>query len=129
MAVAAGAQGGIFGAAGAVVLSSDTGPVVDGVGEAGMTGMSSHDEAASSRSFCDGSDTCQTAQGEVISPLQGIGGFCKQRGEDDPPDSRQGSEDLRVTLFLLPRLGLFGGAQPSGQRIELMMGLGELPVD
>src|SRR5260370_41665977 len=93
-----------------------------------MTGVSSHDEAALSRSPGDGSDTCQTAQSRVISPLQGIGSFCQQRGEDDPPDSRQRDEDVSVTLLDLPRLGLLDGAEIGGQGTGVVLGLGPLSV-
>src|SRR5260370_2678648 len=46
VAVTSGSQGCILGAAGAVVLGGDTGPVVDGGCEAAITGMSARRRAA-----------------------------------------------------------------------------------
>ena len=118
MAVTPASQGGVFGPASWVVLNGDARPMVHGVGEPVVAGLSSDDDAALARPLGDGRDTCQTAQGGVISPLQGIEGFCKQRGEDDPSHSRQGCEDLHVMLLSLPRLGLLrsGRGGQSGHR-------------
>ena len=46
----------------------------------------------------DGPESRQNAQRGVVTSLQGIPGFCEQRGEDDPAHFRQGCEDLRVLL-------------------------------
>ena len=129
MAVTSASEGGVFGAASGIVLNGDARPMVHGVGEPVMAGLSSDDDAALARPLGDRRDSCQTAQGGVISPLQGIAGFCEQRGEDDPSHSRQGCEDLHVMLLSLPRLGLLGRDEAGGQGIELAMGFLELPVD
>ena len=71
------------------------------------------------RPLGDRRDSCQTAQGGVVAPLQGIEGFCEQRGED-PSRSQQGCEDLHVMLLLLPWLGLLGGDEAGSQGIELV---------
>jgi hypothetical protein len=88
VAVASTSQGGVFRSAFGVALNSDAGPVVHGVGEAVMAGLSSCDDAALARPLGNGRDAGQTAQGGVIASLQGIEGFCEQRGEDDPSYSR-----------------------------------------
>ena len=93
---------GVFGPALRVVLHGDARPMVHGVGEPVVAGLSSDDDAAFARSLGDWRDSCQTAQGGVVTSLQRIEGFCKQRGEDDPSHSRQGCEDLHVMLLPLP---------------------------
>jgi hypothetical protein len=116
----------MFGSASRIVLNGDTRPVVDGVGEAIVAGLSSDDDAALSGSLGDGRDSCQTAQRGVIASLQGIRGFCEQRGEDGPSHSRQGCEDLRVMLLFLPRLGLLGWHEAGGQAVDPAMGVFDL---
>jgi hypothetical protein len=59
-------------------------------------------------------------QGGVIASLQGIEGFCEQRGEDDPSYSRQGCEDLQVVRLPLPRLDLIRGNEPGCEGIDLL---------
>jgi hypothetical protein len=55
----------------------------------------------------------------VVSPAHRLGGLGEQRGEDDPSDSRQGSQDRHVALLgLLPRQGL-----------SLSLALGELGAE
>ena len=129
VAVTSASQGGVFGAACWVVLNGSACPMVHGVGQAAVAGVSPDDHAALAGALGDGRDSCQTAQGGVISPLQGIEGFCKQRGEDDPSHSRQGCEDLHVMLLCLPRLSLLGRGEAGSQGIKPVMGLLELPVD
>jgi hypothetical protein len=102
--------------------------LVHGIGEPVMAGLSSDDNAALARSLGNRGDSSQTAQGGVIAPLQGIPSLCQQRGEDDPSYSRQGCEDFHVMLLCLPRFGILRRDEPGGQRLELAMGLFELPV-
>src|SRR5208283_2549954 len=128
MAVTSASKCGVFRAATGVMLNGDARPMVHGVGEPIMAGLSSDHDAALSRSLGDRCDPGQTAQGGVISSLQGIEGFCEQRGEDDPSHSRQGCEDLHVMLLRLPWSGLFRRNEPGGQGIELAMRLFELLV-
>jgi len=75
--------------------------------------------------FVTGATPVQTAQGGVVSSLQGI---CEQRGEDDPSYSWQGCEDVHVMLLPLPRLDLLRRNEAGGQSIELTMRLLDLPV-
>ena len=114
MAMTSASEFGVFGAAAGIVLNGDARPVVDGVGEAIMAGLSSDDDAALSGPLGDGRNSCQTTQGGVVSSPQSIPGFCEQRGEDGPSHSRQGCEDLRVMLLFLPRLGLLGWHEAGG---------------
>ena len=106
------AQFGVFGPASRIVLHGDARPVIERVGEAVVAGLAAHDDAAFAGSLGDGRDSCQTAQGGVISPLQRLPGFGEQRGEDGPSHSRQGCEDRRVMLLLLPRLALLVSGWP-----------------
>ena len=112
-------------ATGPVVLHSDTRPVVHGVRQSLVASLSPNDDDTLSGALCDGRDSRQTAQCGVVTSLQGIEGFCKQRGEDDPSHSRQGCEDLRVMLLYLPRLALLRASKLTGQSIEPAMGFGQ----
>ncbi|KPL51899.1 hypothetical protein ABB55_06390 [Prosthecomicrobium hirschii] len=113
--------------------------MVDGVGEALMGGLSTLDDLGLARSFGDRCDPAQAAQRVIISALQGLPGFCQQRGEDDPSDARQGSEDRHVTLrpallhLVLPRfagLGIRSRLRHAfGQAVEPGLGFGILAVD
>src|SRR5690349_7141558 len=103
MTMTSASERGIFGPAGWVMLRRDAGPMVDGLGEAWVAGITPDDGAALTGALGNRRSSCQTAQGGVVTSLQGIVGFCQQRGEDDPSHSRQGCEDLRVMLLVLPR--------------------------
>ena len=129
MAMTSASQFGVFGAAARIVLHGDTGPMVDGVGEAVVAGLSSDDDAALSGPLGDRRDSCQTAQGGVVSSLQGIPGFCEQRGEDGPSHSRQGCEDRRVMLLFLPWLGRLGWHEAGGEAVDPALGVFDLPVE
>ena len=118
----------IFDSAALVMLHSGARPMVDGVAQAGVSGLSHENDFALARSLADWRDTRQASQGVVISPSQRIRGFCEQRGEDDPSNAWQGCEDLHVMLLRLPRSGLFRRNEPGGQSIELAMRLLELLV-
>ena len=126
MAMTSASEFGVFGAAARIVLNGDTGPMVDGVGEAVVAGLSSDDDAALSGPLGDRRDFCETAQGGVVASLQGIRGFCEQRGEDGPSHSRQGCEDLRVMLLFLPWLGRLGWHEAGGQAVDPAMGVFDL---
>ena len=129
MAVTPASESGVFRVASGVVLNGDARPVVHGVGEPVMAGLSSHHDAALARPLGDRRDSGQTAQRGVIPSLQGVESFCEQRGEDDPSHSRQGCEDFHVMLLPLPRPGLLRRNEPGGQGIELAMRFLELLVD
>ena len=76
MCVTTASQGGVFGAAGLVVLHGDACPVVDGVRETRMAGVAPDDDPALAGSLGDGRHSCQTSQGGVVAPLQRIACFC-----------------------------------------------------
>jgi hypothetical protein len=78
---------GVFGPALGVALHGDACPMVHGVDEPVMACLSTDHDAIFTRPFGDRRDSCQTAQGGVVASLQGIEGFCEQRGEDDPSHS------------------------------------------
>ena len=102
--------------------------MIHGVREPVVAGLPPDNDPALAGSLGDRRNSCQTAQCGVVTPLQGIEGFCKQRGEDDSSHSRQGCKDLHVMLLFLPRLGPLGWDQVGGQGVELLMRLPELPV-
>ena len=66
------AECGVLGAASGVVPYGDAGPVIDGVGEALMGGLSSLDDLGLARSLGDRRDPAQAAQRVIISALQGL---------------------------------------------------------
>ena len=88
MTMATAAKRGVFRAAPRIVLHGDARPMVHSIGEPVMAGLSPDHDAALAGPLGDRSDSCQTAQGGVITSLQSVPGFCKQRGEDDPSHSR-----------------------------------------
>ena len=136
MAVTALAQRLVLGAAGGVALGCNARPMVDGVAEAWMAGVSSNDLPALARPLGDWSNSAQGAQSSVVSPLQGVPSLCEQRGERDPSDAWQGVEDRGVALLDdLPRGGLLAvvgdgrtGKKP-GEAVELCMSVAELAID
>ena len=128
--VAAVAEGGVFGAACGIVLHGDVRPMIDGVAEPEVSGEAADDDLALAGAFGDRGDARQAPEGMVVSSLQGIEGLCEQRGEDDPADSWQGSEDRLVALLRpLPRRALPVVGEALGEAVELAMGFAELAVD
>lgn len=119
MTVTSASKGRVFQSASEVVLNGDARPMVHGVGQSVTASLSSDDDAALARALGDRRDSCQAAQGGVITPLQDIERFCEQRGKHDPFYSRQGCKDLHVMLLPLPRLGLRdrneAGGRPSSR--------------
>lgn len=102
MTVTLTSEPGVLHPASLVIVHCDARRMVQGVGERVVAGLSPDDDAALARALGNRSDSCQTAQSGVVRSLQGTEGLCQQRGEDDPSHSRQGCEDLNVTLVLLP---------------------------
>ena len=90
-------------------------PVVYGVRQSLPAGLASDNDKALSGPLGDGRECRQTAQRGVVTPLQGILGFCEQRGEDDPSHSRQGCENFGVLL--------------SKNRMEMVQGQFRMSID
>ncbi len=128
MTVTAGAKSGILGFALQVVLNGDARPMIHGVGESVMAGLPADNDPAFAGSLGHGRDSGQTSQSGVIAPLQGIPSLCKQRGEDDPSNSRQGCEDLHVMLLGLLFLRALCRNKLGSKSVQLAMGLFDLPV-
>ena len=129
MAVTSTAQGRIFCSADPVVLHGNPRPMVHGIGQALMAGLSSDHDQALAGPLGNWRDSGQTAQGGVITSLQGIEAFCKQRGENDPSHSRQGCEDLHVMLLFLSRLGLSVQGNSGCQRVKAFVSLFDLCIE
>lgn len=123
MGLAPGSQGGIFGAAGRIALHGDTSPMIEGVSEPAVAGLSHDDTASFSASAGHGRDARQRSQGMVISCSQRLEGFGKQRGTDDSSYPGQGREDLQVTLLII----LLGAE--TAEPIELGLDFADLSVD
>ncbi len=112
------------------MLHGDARPMVDGVAQADVSGLSHKNDFALARSLGDWRDARQASQGVVISPSQRIRGFCEQRGEDDPSNARQGSQDRHVTLLIELTLGiLLSISEPLSQMVDAVIGLADLAVD
>jgi hypothetical protein len=67
----------------------------------------------------------------IVSPTQRLASLSEQRGEDDPSDARQGSQDRHVALLgPLPRgvaVSLIFG-NPVAKRVKTLVRLLDLPV-
>ena len=77
-----------------------------------------------------GAISCETAQGGVVASLQGIRGFCEQRGEDGP--SHSPGKDARISAsccFFCLWLGLLGWHEAGGQAVDPAMGVFDLTVE
>ncbi len=85
------AERGVSFMAGGVVLDGDAAPVVDGAAQTHVAGPAHDDDAALAASAGHRSDAGQASEGMVVSVAQRPGGFCEQRGEDDPSDPGQGA--------------------------------------
>jgi hypothetical protein len=92
-------QRGVLDPAPLVVLYRDARPMIHGVGEPVVTGLSPDDDAALARALGNRRDSGQAGQGGVVTSLQGIEGLCQQRGEDDPSHSRRIGSVLQAYAF------------------------------
>src|SRR5689334_1342930 len=120
MAMAAGAKSRIFRLASWVVLHGDARPMVDGIAQADVGGLAHEHDAALARSLGDGSHTRQTSKRSIVSPLQGLESLGQQRGEHNPSDSRQRSEDRHIArLGPLPPGPLLRTGEALGEAVEL----------
>src|SRR6516162_6953041 len=90
------AQFGVARAAAGVVLNGDARPMVDGGAQPELAGLAHEHDAALAAAARHGSDAGQAAQRMIVSLAQRLGGLAEQRGEDDPSDARQGSQDRHV---------------------------------
>lgn len=132
MCLSSGSEGSVGGSTLWVVLRGDSGPVVQGVAKAKAASLSHDDNrpgtgslAAISRDRC---DTTERAKSLVVSRGKGLRGLREQRGENNPSDSRQGTQDVHVTLLaLLPRRG-FLLSELGGEGVEPTMRLLELSI-
>ena len=129
MTVTARSRSGVFRPAGTVALHGHPRSMIHGIGQPWVAGLSPDDNEAFARPLGDGCDSRQTAQRGVIASLQGLPGFCEQRGKDDPSHSRQRCEDFRVMLLHLPRLALLRAGKLGGQPIDASVGIADLLVE
>src|SRR5829696_2092687 len=119
MTVAAGAKGRVFRLASRVVLHSDAGPMVDGVAQANVGGLAHEHDAALAGSLGDRSHARQTAKRSIVSPLHGLERLGQQRGEDNPSDPRQRSEDRHIArLWPRPLGSLLRTGEALGEAVE-----------
>ena len=125
MAMTALAQFRVAGAAARIVLDGDTGPMIDGGAQPQMAGLTHEDDAALAAASRHRSDAGQSAQRMIISFAQRFRGLAEQRGEDDPSDARQGSQDGHVALlgFLPRRIFLSAFSELVGEFVEPSMRL------
>src|SRR5208283_4780386 len=130
MAMTSLAQFRIAGAAANVVLDGDAGPMVDGGAQPQMTGLTHENHAALAAAPRHRGDAGQGAQRMIISFAQKLRGLAEQRGQDDPSDARQGSQDRHVALlgFLPRRIFLSAFGELVGEFVEPAMRLLDLLV-
>jgi hypothetical protein len=87
-----------------------------------------HNDTTLPGSFGHWGDAAQTII--ASSTLQGIRSLCEQRGEDDPSDARQGSQNRYLALLMAPPLGaVLCSNEPFGQTVEQPVCLDKLSVD
>jgi hypothetical protein len=95
-----------------------------------MTGLTHENHAAFAAAPRHRGDAGQGAQRMIISFAQRLRGLAEQRGEDDPSDARQGSQDRHVALLgFLPRrifLSAFGElvgefVEPAMRQLDLLV--------
>ena len=104
------------------MLGCDAGPVIDRCRQAVRTSFTHFDPTGFPAALGDWRDPSQSAQGVIISGLDGLMGLREQRGEDDPSYSRQRAQDRGVALLgRLPRFSL----RLNGKRIELSPEVGD----
>jgi hypothetical protein len=99
VAVTALAQFGIAAAAERIVLDSNPGPVIDRAAQSHMAGLAHDNDAALAATLGHRGDPGEGSQGVIISPSQGLCCLSEERGEDNPSDTRQGSQDRHVALL------------------------------
>ena len=130
MAMTSLAQFRIAGVAANVVLDGDAGPMVDGGAQPQMTGLTHENHAALAAAPRHRGDAGQGAQRMIISFAQRLRGLAEERGEDDPSDARQGSQDRHVALlgFLPRRIFLSAFGELVGEFVEPAMRLLDLLV-
>ena len=131
VAVTAFAQFGVAMSAALVMLRGDARPVIDSAAQPHMAGLAPDDDAVLAAAPGHRSDPGQGPQGVIVSPTQRLASLSEQRGENDPSDARQGSQDSHVALLgLLPRgvaVSLIFG-NPVGKRVKTLVRLLDLPV-
>ena len=129
MTVAAGGKGRVFRVASRVVLHGHARPMVDGVAQANVGGLAHEHDAALAGSLRDGSHTRQASKRSIVSPLQGLECLGQQRGEDNPSDSRQRSEDRHIArLGPLPLGSLLRSDKAVGEAVEPLINRQHLSV-
>src|SRR6516162_3853492 len=113
-----------------VVLCGNARPVIDGAAQPRMTSLTSDDSAAFAAAFGHRGDAGQGPKGVIVSSAQRLTRLGEQRGEDDPSDTRQGSQDRHVALLAVLPCGivLFILGKPVTKRVKTLVRLLDLTV-
>jgi hypothetical protein len=98
-----------------------------GVDEQVVTGLSSQDNAPLTRALGDRRDSCQTAQGGIVTSLQGIASASRVARTILPTPGKDARISTSYWLFAA-RFGLLGRDE-AGQRVGPLMRLLKLTVD
>ena len=114
------------------MLNGDTGPMVDGVGEAVVWQAC---RRTTTQLFPDllvtGADSCETAQGGVVASLQGIRGFWRAawRGRSFPTPGKDARISASCCFSALARPPCPAGMRAGGQAVDPAMGVFDLTVE
>ena len=124
MAMTSASEFGIFGAAARIVLNGDTRPVVDGVGEAVVAGLSSDDDAALSGPLATGATPARLRKARRSRVAAGhLRLSASSVARTVLPTPGKDARISRVMLLFLPWLGRPGWHEASGQAVDPAMGV------
>ncbi len=91
-------EGLVLGFTDGIVLQDHIGPVVDGIGQSVLDGLSSDHGDAFSGSSDNWGNPAQTPQGFVVSCFQGISAFGEEGRQDPDTDSRDRAQDCNIVV-------------------------------
>ena len=131
VAVTALAQFGIATAAERIVLDSNPRPVIDRAAQSHMASLAHDDDTALATALGHWGDPGEGSQRVIISSAHRLRRFGEQRGEDDPSNTWQGSQDRHVALLgrLSRRRLLLTGGELAAECIEATVRFLDLSVD
>src|SRR5207245_5829872 len=113
-----------------VMLDGAPGPVIEGLMQAIVAGMSPDHDAALAAAAGDRGDARQHPQGVVISRPQRLAGLGEQRGDVDPSEPWTGTQDRNVALLAdLPRPAPCGRRPGGNELTQPPPGLSDLLID
>src|SRR5215469_13785958 len=127
--MATSAERGVIGFARRVGYRRDPRPVIERVTQTDIAGVAHQDHPVLAALFGDRRDSCERAQGVVVSLRKGPRGLSEHRGGYDSSHSWQRSEDLDVAVLALLRALVRGGLELVEQGLQTLAAVLTLAVD